>query len=508
MIAAISSEAQSAWAIAAHPGELFIALWNIATSWEPADRAVLPQPALTTRRQLAAAVAHDDGADSVAAITSAMKVEWPAGASHVEKARFGGIILEAMHAIEDAFIILHPRTRVIPPSLGGISPSPRWVEHLERQRMRNGSYAETEACRLIPSGPFSRYARGRDASAANTLQDNFPFLTVAPCESSENGRTIAIDMKVIGTDAMRGVPGSRSIGRERVRFIPLAEAKDDLVFKTLERNGQPMLDVRPTLDTAARLLEALRDGANIDIAFAPELTVPSEKESQLREGIAELAGQSPRITLAGSGLSVETAECGRPWNEARVFGRGGHILWHQRKIWPFGMPRTSALHYGFPDPGDQQTLMEDVAGHSRITVVDLDGFGRCVVLICQDVQAHPVVEEIVEHYQPDWILTPVLDPGVKAAGWAHQRAVELSKRSQARILVGSSLTLSQYPHACDEPAVGLAVGPADPAEGPGREAIARAFALVSAPSGPSPRHGLLVWDHDPTTWQQSNLTVG
>src|SRR5690606_10636683 len=142
-------------------------------------------------------------------------------------------------------------------------------------------------------------------------------------------------------------------------------------------------------------------------------------------------------------------------------------------------------------------LMEDIAGHSRLSVVDLDGFGRCVVLICQDVQAHPVVEDIIGRYQPDWVLTPVLDPGVKIPGWAHQRAIELSKRAQARIMVGSSLTLSHHlKSAGTEPAIGLAVGPAEPTKGAdGNVVMSRAVALVQAVSGATPRCGLLVWDH-------------
>lgn len=506
----IAPDIRASWTAAAHPSALFIAMWRVAGGWDPADRAVMPRPLLATRHQLAAAVALDDGAEAAAAIIRTIDANWPTGDSHLDRIMAAGLILEAMHAIEDAYTSLHPRTRTIAPLFGSSAAVPNWLDAAERKRLRDGSYAEGDGSRLIPNGPFSRHARGRAAAAANLLQDHFPILTVAPTTSQEQDRSIAVDMKVIGTDSMRGVPASRSIGRERVRFIPIAETKNDLSFVTSDRVGQPVLDVQPAIDTGARLLDGLRDGKDIDLAFAPELTVPGDAEEMLRNGIGRLADLAPRIILAGSGLSAEKGECGRAWNEARVFSRGGRLLWRQRKIWPFGMPQASAVRYGFKDPGEGCTLMEDIAGNSRITIVDIDGFGRCVVLICQDLEARPVVDEIIARYQPDWVLTPVLDPGVKISGWAHQRALALSKRAQARILVGSSLTLAHHTvrRGTAEPPVGLAVGPAEPTKGPdGTLAISRAVALVEAPAGPSPRSGLLIWDHSPPVWMQSSIDV-
>jgi hypothetical protein len=369
--------------------------------------------------------------------------------------------------------------------------------------MRSGSYAENGEQRLIPNGPFARHARGRDAAAAESLRDAFAYLTVAPTIARQEDRDITVTMAVIGTDIMRGVPASLSIGRERVRFIPLAEEKDDLVFRPDKRNGRPTLDVQPAVDTATRLMAALANGSDIDLAFAPELTVPGAAEADLQRGIAALAEHAPRIILAGSGLSVATGPCGRHWNEARVIARGGRVLWRQRKMWPFGMQQGRAVQYGFPDPGDQM-LMEDVASDSALSVVDLDGFGRCVVLICQDFQSRPVVDEVVARYQPDWVLIPILDPGVKVPGWAHTRALGLSQLSQARHLVGSSLSMAHLgPGTGAEPAVGLAVGPAEPNPAGGEPS--RAVALVTAASGPTPRSAVLVWDYDPSCWGKTNI---
>lgn len=510
MILAIDAAIRDGWRECADPGELFIQFWIIAGKWDAADRAILPKVPLVVRHKLAAAIDADAGSGAVAKIVDVLEEEWPAGTEFEMRLLAAGLLVVAMHAIEDVFTPLHPRTRNCAPSLSAAPTIPDWLDAAERRRLRYGNYAQHSDRRLIPNGPFSRHARGRSASSGDRLQDHFPILTVAPIESKEQDRVISIDMKVIGTDAMRGVPGSASIGRERIQFIPLAEAKDDLSFTTHDRSGKPVIDVRPNIDTPQRLLEALSNCASIDIAFAPELTIPSSGEAQIREGIAALGMEAPRITLAGSGLSEVTSECGRSWNEARVFGRGGILLWRQRKIWPYGMDQQTAVGYGFNDPGVEEMLMEDIAGHSRIEVVDIDGFGRCVILICQDIQAQPVVDEILIRYQPDWVLTPVLDPGVRKSGWAHQRTDAISKKVQSRILVGSSLTLSHYgTGSVTEPPVGLAMGPAEAVAGPGgNPELRRAIAIVEAVAGPSPRIGILVWNHTGPTWSQSNLTVG
>lgn len=504
----VSDELRDSWRQAAHPGELFVRLWLIACRWTAADRGAVPVATPAIERELADAVDQPDGSVVVSAVTAILDAAWPSGTSHRDCVNAAMLILTAMRAIEAAYTPLHPRTRTWAPSIAPTATRHNWIDDAEAFRLRNGSFAEVDEHRLIPNGPFARHARGRDASSADLLQDYFPTLTVAPAFSKAADCRLAIDIKVIGTDAMRGVPASRSIGCERIQFIPLAEDADDLKFETHDRDGHPVLDVVPSVDTSARLVQALRSFNNIDVAFAPELTVAWAAEPAIQNGILQLGDGAPRITLAGTGLTSEAGPCGRHWNEARVFGKGGHLLWCQRKFWPYGMQQAAALDYGFDDPGANNMLMENVAGSTTINVVDLDGFGRCVILICQDLQAQPVVDEVLARYQPDWVLTPVLDPGVKKVGWARQRAEALSKKAQSRFLVGSSLTLS-YRRAANgaEPPIGLALGPAEPTQGPmGGGELQRAIAVVSVTAGSSPKSALLEWNHRLTYWSEINVT--
>lgn len=496
------------WRLADSPAALFIEFWSVAAQWTPADRAALPSPTPSIRAEMTEAFAAESGGQAVEQLTNVLAACWPSGKTADRRIQAAGLVLEAMHIIDKAFEQVHPRSRMVAPSLGATGPLPTWLETAERLRLNSGSFAENATHRLIPNGPFSRHGRGRSAASGDSLQDHFPFLTVASRAILHEGRVITINMRVIGTDISGGVPAARSIGRERIRFIPLAEDKDDLSFTEKPRGEQQTLDVRPKVELAARLLQALRRDPETDLAFAPELTFPVSAEGALPSDIAALAKHAPRIILAGSGLTSDTDELGRHWNEARVYARGGRLLWRQRKIWPFGMQRDSAISYALSDPGHDKMLMEDIAGHSEIEIADLDGFGRCIVLVCQDFECNPLAEEIIRQYQPDWVLVPILDPGVKVSGWAHQRGFFLSKKSQARLLIGSSLTMARKLKSPpkSEPAVGLAIGPSQPREAlDGTPVMSRAMALVAAGPGSPPRSGILIWDYSAPPWSKSSV---
>lgn len=501
-----SNDFRASWRDCGNPAALFMQFWLEASSWSPADRSALPGVEIDTRKRFAGALELSDGRGALDQLCELIEERWPrSSTSHSDFNVAGSLILAAMRAIDSIFALTHPRTRAVSPSLGSTGRLPHWVDALNQHRLRTGSFTEGSSHRVVPHGPFARHARGRDAESGDSLRNGFAYLTVAPRSSLHDGRSVAISMKVVGTDIARGVPASATIGRESIQFIPLAEEASDLSFASGIRNGHPVLDVQPAVSTSDRLLAALSGHGNVDIAFAPELTLAGSDEDKLHEGIKALKDNAPRIIMAGSGLSVGKGPCGRAWNEARIYARGGKMLWKHRKVWPFGMQRDAALSYGFADPGTGNMLMEDIASSAEITVVDLDGFGRCIVLICQDFQCRPLVDDVIRDYQPDWVFTPILDPGIKIPGWAHQRAQDLSKLSQARLLVGSSLSMTRLGHHASlaEPAVGLAVGPYNPH--PADAAVSRAVALVEAVAGPTPRSGVLVWDERSAPWKRTSV---
>ncbi|SOB80686.1 hypothetical protein SAMN06297144_1188 [Sphingomonas guangdongensis] len=490
------------------PGDVFLHLWRSANKWGPANRDIMPPPPDDFIEAMRKAVARDDGAVAVTEVLDLLTTIHPGRGAYEARSSFGGAALRAMALIDDAFRITHPRTRTVAPSVG-TARIPLWLKVAEARRLEDGEFGRHETLRLVPNGPFMRHGRHRTASSGNSLRDEFSCLTCAPLSGEQEGTRVEIDVEVVGTDVATGVPASRSIGRETLCFIPLAEDAEDLTFRSSKKGRSTLLDVTPSRNLSGRLHEAARLNGDADLAIAPELTLSHGDEQAFSDLCTTDAASLPRIMLAGTGLTDEVGPCGRPWNEGRVFNKVGRLLWRQRKVWPYGMGRSAADAYRVDDPGPDALLMENVAAGDMIKVVDLDGFGRCVILICQDLEARTIVEDVITHYQPDWVLTPILDIGVGVGRWVHQRAFALSKLSQARLVVGSSLTLCVIKDPVDGTAtpIGLAVGPLSvpPAEATSENPEqARAFAVVRA-DGTSPKTAKLRWNYEEPVWSKTTM---
>jgi len=490
---------------ASDPGVLFIRAWAELAKLQPADRSAVPDRVGPVARSFEDALSRTAPQDATAALESVIEAQWQAGDTLPVLVENASVLCALMNKIDRIFANVHPRTRILSPKYAVGLDLPLWLQSARDRRLLDGEYARDGHYRLIPNGPFVRHAAGRDSLSGDSLQDRFPHLTVAPLTTRHEDNQIRITIKVVGTGRARGLPPSKSIGKEQIRFIPLAEDAGDLDMCCGTRAGRATLDVRPKIDTATRLIETLAENDPSDISFAPELTVNTSDEERLTDAVANLLDQAPRILLAGSGLTEEKDELDRCWNEARVITKGGAILWRQRKVWPFEMHQNRAVEYGLEDPGEGGTLNEDIAGHDEITIVDLDGFGRAVILICQDFEAQIAIDEIVRRYQPDWVFVPILDAGVNVPGWTPNRASKLNG-AQSRFLVGSSLTLSRRRGDKVAPPIGIAVGPASPTGGPpGTAHLARALAVVDGATVGNTISGLLVWDHRAPTWTQLNL---
>ena len=151
-------------------------------------------------------------------------------------------------------------------------------------------------------------------------------------------------------------------------------------------------------------------------------------------------------------------EDGQAWNEGRVVNGLGGIIWKQRKLWQAGIDQQRARDFSLEPPENGRYLLEDNASGEEVVVADIDGFGRCIMLICQDVQAKPLTDELIRIFQPDWVFAPILDIGISDGRWVHARTFELSALSPARFLVATSTSLAAKPGKAGV-ACGLAVGP-------------------------------------------------
>ena len=143
--------------------------------------------------------------------------------------------------------------------------------------------------------------------------------------------------------------------------------------------------------------------------------------------------------------------------------------------------------------------MENTAGGDEVIVADIDSLGRCVVLICQDVKAQPLSDELIRQFQPDWVFIPVLDTGIAIGRWVHARTLDLSSTSQARFLVASSTALAHKVGSGSAAPCALAVGPKAPSD----DDRGRLFSLTSAVAGSSPGYAIVKWRSG--SWDTSTI---
>jgi len=482
------------------PARLFINLWRHAGAWSPEQRLLELDPQIIAKAENA--LERPTAQDVFDSLNRLLGTHAP-GADAPPDKDGRGKILAIMQAIDGMFFRIHPRARLVATSAAPRPNLPNWLRELRDNRSLSGDYGDDGDYRLIPRGPLLRSQRDKNASNAESFADRFAALTVVPHRLLHENRPIKISQRVIGADMARGVIPSRNSGEEIVAFIPIAEQANDFVISELPLSGQKFVDFRidSTVDAADRLISALHQVDYADITITPEFVMPEEQADKLPNSLLHsFKSQPSRIIIAGSGPTQSTHE-DLPWNEARIFNGVGKELWRQRKIWPAGLKENRAIECKLSSPGKHGLIMEYNAAGNEIVIVDADGLGRCVVLICQDLESLPLSEELLRQFQPDWVFTPVLDRDIKTGGWVHQRAFNLSALSQARFLVANSTTLARRAGSTDEPACGLAVGPKPRTDQDG----GRRYNLVSIADKSSPGYAIITWCSN-TEWKETTIS--
>lgn len=440
------------------PAEHFLQLWIEAEAWSSSERVAAISPRPEFLKELDDCLNRRSAADVMRGLWVLCLTGAPGSAE------YRGQILSIMRTIDETFLAIHPRARTVPGHLDKRHLTP-WLKDFRDQRQMTGFYATFKGRLLVPRGPLARPPRESWAAGAEALADSFTALSATSLAHHHERRPLGIELRVIGSAAAQGVPASATPGKERIAGLPIMQKAEDLHIREWMVDPQRYAAFSPatTCDPAERLLTALeracRNPAEAsDIAIAPEF-------SQTAASITTLARELPkrnipfRLLVAGSG-ATSTEHEGLPWNEACVFNRAGAVLWRQRKIWPAGIDQRRAKAWRLQDPGSGRIVEANASGHT-VVIADLDGLGRCLTLICQDVLMQPVVAELIREYQPDWVFVPVLDEGADVGRWGHQQVFALSAASRARYLIVSSTALAARAGRTDRVPCLLAVGPRD-----------------------------------------------
>ncbi|KPY34488.1 Uncharacterized protein ALO52_02227 [Pseudomonas syringae pv. primulae] len=469
------------------PAKLFMENWDSGRRWSGPEVQNFVPPCVEFNKSVSECLRLPDAIESYEALKNLQR-----GDDNDVK---NGRILHILREIDSFFELAHPRS-LNRAKLFDRLPLSHWLRKLVYSRLENGFFASTEIYNLVPRGPLIRSAREAFASSAYSFPDQFTFLTVVTKEISIEDRPIQITPMVLDRSVNQGAGlAPTSSGCEKVAFIPIAQLEDHLLVTQTEIKKCAYVDFRlkEGLDAATIIDTVLDDVVFADIVVSGELVVNAEAANRLGPLIGAKPGRT-RLLLAGSGNTLETRD-DLPWNEARVFNGAGVELWRQRKIWQAGLDSHRAKELGLT-PGHDGRVMEQNHAGSEVVVADVDGLGRCVVLICQDIKSAPLASELVRRYQPDWVFVPIMDWGTGITRWAHQEAFGLSILSPARFLIASSLSMVEKLKKTEQPC-GLAIGPRLAAD-EDESRVCQPVYVKSAPHG----YGMVEWRGD---WGKTSL---
>lgn len=485
------------------PGSVFVALWKELLRLAPDQRAMLDvRPDDAGKRAIEAALRGNDGESVVAQLLDILSK----GGGGRDLLR---LKLETMRSIDAAYYAIHPRSKSSP--LGRFATRPAWLEEAVAARQHSGAYfIGDEGERLIARGPLLRCERAEDASAADSLADRFAALSVVPGTLSQDGRPIRVEHRVVGNSKIDGVSSGTNDGKEHVAFLAVTQDADELHVEYRQHEGRDFIDFRASaaLDVPERVLKGLHQVGDVDIAIAPELVISEAHAEAICRRIA-IAGLGVRLFVAGSGHTTTGRDGTLFWNETRVVNSVGKELWRQRKLWLASVASERAAELGAVG-GKAGSHPECNAAGDTIEIVDIDGFGRCVVLICQDLVSRPLAAELLQEYQPDWVFVPIMDEDVSEGRWGHQRAFAHSDASRARFLL---VTGTAYARKLDaarkrgrkEPVVmGLAVGPLAKDAGD----AGRACAVLTVTSASGIEFAKVQWRSGGPEWTTTRLGTG
>jgi hypothetical protein len=501
------------------PAELFAHLWGELVKCDSTARlraspsaqfGINPDPFDAFNVALRGAFLNRDGATVAQQLQELIKQFDKGGESLLP------LQIRVMLALNKQFRAIHPRHAVLPvPGHNARASVPRWLRELSRRRQDSGAYATYGGYYVVPRGPLTRRARSVTASSASDPYDMFDALSAVRRQLHENERPIQINFRVIRKNGGQGVTANPWPGHERILFAPVAEEASSLILTDIERDGHAFVSIECAkgFNPSKRLLGALKVARSVDIAIAPEFVMPEREADVFAQSMPQLKTKPPRVTVIGSGHTNSTTNS-QVWNESRGVNSIGAELWRQRKIWPAGLSADRATRLGLRNPG-KELVTEDTGCGDKLLVIDIEEFGRCITLICQDLHLHPLAEEILKCYQPDWVFVPILDKDIETGRWAHQRAFALSELSHARFLVANSSSLGQKLGVDKTHTCGLAIGPKaatsdpdsidiDDEDDKARQVGILKVTLDNTP-GAMPAHDIIEWRDSDFRWQQTTL---
>ena len=238
--------------------------------------------------------------------------------------------------------------------------------------------------------------------------------------------------------------------RLRVAFVPILRAAEHVSFRPVQVGGDPRftIDLSPehqkaVKESARDLVERL-ERERVHVALLPETSVLPEVAEAFRAALIDnYAAQDGEPHLRLFVVGVLAARRNEVWG----LSGAGHRLLIQTKQQPWRLDVRQQERYGIVDdlrgggaPCDRD---EDLQLETRrISAADDPGFGRLIVLICEDLQRCDPARRIAVDVGPTTVIAPVMDYALRADRWAPAAAAQLANEPGALVMVVSSASLT------------------------------------------------------------------
>lgn len=464
------------------PAELFFTLWKFASELTTFQRTSATKSKLV-REKFLVLLSNVSEPDVCVAVVDELKKY----STHLVQDK-NGAVLELMRSIDECVALVHPRIGATSSALK--NPYSAWLEDLLDAYAVKGVFYVQEHEALTFRGPLKKGPRPLFSSAADDLVDYFVAVTVVPRNLKNSTRNIIISQKFIPDGGFTGTTKA-SPSQERIAIVPFAKVPSDIKvdYFVVNNQGYVNFSISSNLQIVDVMQKVIDEFKNLDFLLLPELVICENDAEKISDFLVSAGKHKPSLTIAGSGDTNEVNVDGQRYNETQVFNALGKSLWRQKKVWTSGFTYERAVEYGLK-PHAPGFILENNAESDEILVVDIQAYGRCIILICQDIETKPLAQELIHRYQPDWVFVPIMDSGIQVGRWAHSKIFDLSAVSNGRFVVASSLSLAGMTKA--NLTCGMAIGPKSPSVDHWDEARQCSFATLKDLDADA---ALIQWHH-------------
>jgi hypothetical protein len=234
-------------------------------------------------------------------------------------------------------------------------------------------------------------------------------------------------------------------------FVPVLDDSTDATFHPVNRASSMRFALELNAAKQARFRDEAPDlvrrleGAGVELALLPETCLDEASVDALRlalvSNFAERKG-TPNLRLVLAGRL-------RPRENAVVALSGsGQTLLVQHKQRPWTLDAFQQSRYGLANAFLHETQVvertEDIelSQPPSIWALDDPGFGRLVILICEDLARCDPARGVAVALGPTHVVSPVMDASLASGRWACAAAAALVDEPGARVFVVNSLFLS------------------------------------------------------------------